>query len=343
MTADLEAIAEAVAIGRLSNAYAQSRLLHSAVELGVFDLLAKGPASEAQIREVLGLHPRLSEHFLDSLVALDLLSKADDGTYANSPAAQRLLVPGADGYMGDLCRVASQRHYPMWGKLTEALKDGEPKAGRTLGPDPFKKLYENPEMAKKFLAHMDSAHAMVGPQLAGLLDWSQYTSFVDVGGARGNLAAQIVREHAHLTGGVFELPAVEPVFDEHMENLGTKDRVRFHGGDFFADPMPETDVLIFGHVLHDWPADQAQELVERAFPVIRPGGALVIYDQMLDPAKPDLHSLLGSLNVALTTGGTEYTVDEYRTWVEKAGFRVAGFHNIVTIGNDVVLVAVKDR
>ncbi|WP_030373460.1 methyltransferase [Streptomyces rimosus] len=339
----MEAITEAVAIGRLSNAYAQSKLLHSAVELGVFTLLADGPASEAQIREGLGMHPRLSGHFLDSLVALELLSKADDGYYANTPAARRLLVPGGADYMGALCRVAAQRHYPMWGKLTEALRDGEPKATRRPGPEPFKDLYEDPERARTFLAHMDSAHTMVGPQLVELLDWRQYTSFIDVGGARGTLAAQIIREHPHLTGGVFELPSVEPIFDEHMEHLGTKESVHFHGGDFFVDPLPETDVLILGHILHDWPADKAQLLMERAFPAVRPSGALVVYDQMLDPREPDLHRLLGSLNVALTTGGTEYSQGQYRAWAEQAGFRVSDFHNITTIGNDVVMIAVKDR
>ncbi|MFI1367326.1 methyltransferase [Streptomyces griseochromogenes] len=342
MTADLEAIAEAVAIGRLSNAYAQSKLLHSAVELGVFEVLAAGPADERLLRSEIGLHPRLSGQFLDALVALGLLVKSD-GSYTNSTAAQRLLVSGGPDFMGDLCRVAAMRHYPMWGRLTEALRDGEPKSDRAVGPDPFKKLYENPELARKFLAHMDSAHAMVGPQLADLLDWKGYESFVDVGGARGNLAAQIVRAHPHLRGGVFELPAVETVFDEHMKHLGTDASVRFHGGDFFVDPLPEADVVIFGHVLHDWSADRAQTLIERAYPAVRPGGALVIYDQMLDVDHPDLHSLLGSFTVALTTGGTEYSTDEYRSWVEKAGFRVTGLHNIVTIGNDVVLIAVKDR
>ncbi|WP_433170044.1 methyltransferase [Actinoallomurus sp. CA-150999] len=332
---------EAVAIGRLSNAFAQAKLLHSAVELGVFELLANGPAGEVEIRQRLGLHPRLSRDFLDALVALELLTRSGEG-YANAPQAAAFLVPGGAYYLGDLCRTAAARHYAMWGRLSEALRDGEPKADRVGGPDAFKKVYQDPEAARRFLAHMDSAHALVGPQLAAALDWTRHGSFVDVGGARGNLAAQLAQAHPHLNGAVFELPQVEPVFDEHMARLGTADRVRFHGGDFFADPLPAADVVILGHVLHDWPADQARVLVERAHDAVTPGGLLLVYDQMLDPVRPDLPSLLGSLNVALTTGGSEYTVADCREWAEKAGFRVAETRRLTTIGNDMLLIAAKD-
>ena len=71
---------DGVATARLSTAYRQAKVLHSAVELGVFDLLAKGPAGEPQLREELGLHPRLARAFLDALVALGLLVVADGGT-----------------------------------------------------------------------------------------------------------------------------------------------------------------------------------------------------------------------------------------------------------------------
>ncbi|MFE7314477.1 methyltransferase [Streptomyces sp. NPDC057555] len=331
---------DAIAIGRLNTAYAQARILQSAVEIGLFDLLAEGAADRETIAGRLDLHPRLLPDFLRALVALGLIERSGD-SYANSPRAAAVLVPGTPYYLGASVRTAAARHYAMWGRLTEALRDGEAKAEHVGGPDAFARLYQNHDAARRFLAHMDSAHALVGPQLAQAVDWSRHKTFVDVGGARGHIAAALVAAHPHLTGGVFELPAVEPLFDEHMAQLGTADRLRFHAGDFFTDPLPAADVLVFGHVLHDWTADQRRFLLRRAFDALEPGGTVVVYDQMLDDTAPDLPAVLGSLNVALVTGGSEYPVQDCEDWLADAGFRVEHGRRIRTIGSDHVLVAVK--
>lgn len=339
MTTDSVPYADVIELGRLNTAYTRAKILHSAVEVGLFELLAESPADETGIAERLGLSPRLLPDFLRALVALGLLERTDDG-YVNAARAS-VLVPGTPYYLGASARAASARHYAMWGRLTEALRDGEPKAEQAAGPGAFERLYQNPEAARRFLAHMDSAHALVGPQLAEAVPWSRYGSFVDVGGARGHIAAALAAAHPHLAGGVFELPAVEPLFHEHMAELGMGHRIAFHAGDFFTDPLPAADVLVLGHVLHDWEPEQRQFLLTRAYEALAPGGAVVVYDQMLDDAEPDLASILGSLNVALVTGGSEYLVQDCRTWMEKAGFRVESGRRLRTIGSDYVLVAVK--
>ncbi|MEV6342327.1 methyltransferase [Actinoplanes sp. NPDC051851] len=332
---------DGLSTARLSTMYRQAKVLHSAVELGVFDALTDGPASEAQVRERLGLHPRFSRAFLDALTALGLLELAD-GQYANATVATEYLVEGGGTYLGGAVRTASRRHYQTWGRLTEALQDGLPKAPGRGGPNAFRDLYANLDDARNFLKHMDSINGFVGPALADSVDWSKYSSFTDVGGARGNIAAQIVRRAPHLRGAVFELPEIEPLFHEYMDQLGTADRIDFHGGDFFTDPLPGTDVLIFGHVLHDWSAEERQILLNRAYEALPSGGAVVVYDQMIDEAQPDLYSSLASLNVALMTAhGAEYPIEECRAMAEKAGFVVTSGHRIPTVGNDYVLLAEK--
>ncbi len=340
MGTDAAPYAETITIGRLNTAYAQSKILHSAVETGLFELLDEGPADLATIAGRLGLHPRLLPDFLRALVALDLVEYTGAG-YRNSAQAAACLLPGSPYYLGASVRAAAARHYAIWGKLTEALRDGEAKADNGAGPAAFERLYRNHDAARRFLAHMDSAHSLVGPQLAEAVDWKRYRTFVDVGGARGHIAAAVLDAHPHLSGGVFELPPVRPLFDEHMAQAGLTDRITFHAGDFFTDPLPAADVLVFGHVLHDWEAGQRQTLLEKAYEALAPGGAVVVYDQMLDDAAPELPAVLGSLQVALVTGGSEYPVAECRQGLEKAGFTIEHGRRIRTIGSDYVLVAVK--
>ena len=52
------------------------KTLLSAVELGVFTEMAKGPLDAEALRQRLGLHPRSARDFLDALVALGMRRKA---------------------------------------------------------------------------------------------------------------------------------------------------------------------------------------------------------------------------------------------------------------------------
>ncbi|MEU7742778.1 methyltransferase [Nonomuraea sp. NPDC049158] len=338
---------QAAVIGRareiieLNNAYTRSKVLHSAVELGVFTTLAEAPATETELRAALGLHPRLARDFLDALVGLGLLER-EDGRYHNSELAREHLVPGVAFFLGGVVARSASHHYRMWGRLTEALRDGKPKSEGLGGSNAFKEKYSDPNLIRQLLAHMDSYNSYTGVEIARTVDWSGYRDFVDAGGARGNVACQLVRRYPHLTGTVFELPPLEPYFEEHVRKHDLADQLSFAGGDFFSDPLPETDVVIIGHVLHDWPEQARAELLAKIFPSVRPGGCLLVYDQMLDDEHGDAHNSLASLNVRLVReGGSEYSAKECGQWAEKAGFTVREVIPLNTIAHDRLLVADK--
>ena len=59
-------------------AFWASKTLLSAVELGLFTRLAEKPATAADLRAALGLHPRAALDFFDALVALGFLQRAGD-------------------------------------------------------------------------------------------------------------------------------------------------------------------------------------------------------------------------------------------------------------------------
>jgi hypothetical protein len=113
----------------------------------------------------------------------------------------------------------------------------------------------------------------------------------------------------------------------------------FQPGDFFDDPLPATDALIFGHVLHDWSPQRREALVRRAFDAIRPGGLLIIYEAlldeqatsedrvdayggMLDKQPTAYEDATAKLDMLLFTeeGGSEYTEQECRLLLAEVGF-----------------------
>jgi 8-O-methyltransferase len=311
-------------INRIILSFCRSRLLISAVEVNLFTKLAEtGPQTEVTLRDDLDLHPRYARDFLDALVSLGLLDKADE-RYANGALADKFLDRNKPTFVGGFLELAANVQWTAWTRFTRALRTGEVQVNSPTdnGNELFRTFVEqDPDRVRRFMSAMDSHSTRVGKELAERVDWSGYTTFADLGGARGNLAANIVLGQPHLRGICFDRPPSKSFFDEHVAALGVADKVTFQAGDFFADDLPQVDVLVYGHVLHDWDTETRRTLIRRAYRALKPGGSLIIYDRMIDDALSDPDVLIFSLTVMLTSaGGSEYRVRECDQWLREAGF-----------------------
>jgi len=314
-----------------------SKTLLSAVELGVFTALAGAPQDLDSLRTQLGLHPRSASDFLDALVALRLLER-EGGVYRNAPAAELYLDRGRASYIGGLLEMANRRLYPFWGRLTEALQTGQPQNEACAGgQDLFDAIYRDPDTLKVFLAAMTGVSRPNAQALAAAFPWSDVTIFADIGCAQGGCTAVIARAHPHLQGIGFDLPPVGPIFEAFVRAEGVGDRVTFRAGSFFTDELPEAEVLIMGHILHDWDLLTKQMLLAKAYRALPSGGALIVYDAMIDDdRRENAFGLLMSLNMLIeTAGGFDYTGAQCTGWMQDAGFRevriqpLAGPHSMV--------------
>ncbi|MDF3299898.1 methyltransferase [Streptomyces tropicalis] len=321
---------------KLTIADCAAKVLHSAVALGVFGALADGPRDGAEVARTTGVHDRLAADFLDALAGLGLLERSG-GRYRNSALAQTYLVPDAPAYLGGFIELTNETLYGTWGRLTEALRTGEP---QHLDPDKggfVGDRHRDPAKMKRFLAGLDAYSDRMGEELAARVDWSRYTSFTDLGGARGNLAAVLVRSHPHLRATCFDLERTRPLFTEHVSGLGLTDRIDFAGGDFFTDPVPPSDAVVLGHILHGFDADRCRTLLRRVHDAVRPGGTVLVYDRMIDDDRSDPERLLSSLHMRLVSqDGSEYRVADCGDWLREAGFTdvtaepMLGTHTLVT-------------
>ncbi len=106
----------------------------------------------------------------------------------------------------------------------------------------------------------------------------------------------------HLTGVGFDLPEVAPVFEDYVVHSGVQDRLRFAAGDFFADDLPQADVVVMGHILHDWSLEEKQTLIRKAHEALPAGGALIVYESIIDDDRSEnAFGLLMSLNMLIET------------------------------------------
>jgi hypothetical protein len=315
MTSTAPDVSTPAGIIRLCNAFCDAKALLTAVELDLFTTLHPGPATEEEIKEKLALHGRGLGDFLNLLTALGLLEK-ENGRYRNAPGADRYLVTHLPEYVGGFMHRANNNLYPAWGRLTEALRTGKPTA-----EGDFEQVIANPKVLGQFIRMMDALTQVLGPQLIEAFEWSQFKTMLDVGGCRGNMASQIVKANPGLYGHVFDLPPMKPFFDEHMANLGLTDRLEFHGGNVFHDDLPSADLVVLGHILHDFDRDHRRRILHKAAAAVNPGGTLLVYDRMLDEDPRHVENLVISIDMLLVSdGGSEYPASEIREHAAEVGF-----------------------
>ena len=177
--------------------------------------------------------------------------------------------------------------------------------------------------------------------IAEKFPWRDYKTVVDVGGAQGGLLVQVCLAHSHLTGTNFDLPVVGAIFEEYAASHGLKDRLSFQPGNFFNEPLPPADVITMGHILHDWNLDEKRMLLDKAYQVLPEGGALIVFEALIDDERrQNAFGLLMSLNMLIETpGGFDYTGQDCSKWMGEVGFRETRVEHL--IGPDSMVVGIK--
>ncbi len=327
------------AIMQLGSAFWGSRTLLSAVELGLFSELARGPMNCDDLRTALGLHERSAHDFFDALVALGMLER-EEGLYSNTAETDLFLDAAKPSYVGGILEMFSARLYRNWADLTGALKTGM-SSNETEDDDPFDILYDSPDHLRQFLSAMTGISIGTARVAAEKFPRGDFSSFIDVGCAQGGFTAQVASRHPHLTGGGFDLPMVGPIFDEYMAQHDLSQRMTFHPGNFFEDPLPEADVIVMGHILHDWDLEQKRELVKKAYDALPTGGAFLVYEALIDnERRENAFGLLMSLNMLVETpGGFDFTGADCEGWMKEAGFSTTRVVHL--IGPDSMVMGTK--
>jgi len=328
------------AILQLGFAFWGSKTLLSAVELGLFTLLADGPLSVETVTSRLALHPRSVRDFLDALVALGQLERKD-GLYANTAAGALFLDRQKPTYIGGILEMANARLYPFWGALTEGLRTGNPQNEAKEGRDLFDEIYRSPAILAEFLRAMSGISLAAANAISTKFSWANHKSFADIGAAQGAFPVTLAQAHPHLAGIGFDLPVVRQHFETYVAQRGLSKRISFHAGDFFADSLPAADVLIMGHILHDWGLEKKRMLIRKAYEALPHGGALIVYDSVIDDERrKNAFGLLMSLNMLIETReGFDFTGADCMGWLREAGFVETRVEPLV--GPDSMVIGIK--
>jgi SAM-dependent methyltransferase len=310
----------------LMDGYITSAALNSALELGLFWLLAPRPLDTPSVAQALEIPVGRCQYWLQLLVTMGLLDRGSDG-YAPSAAARAAIIDGCSQDTWALLAQDARDRFPA--VLDLALHIHEPgSVWATQGlapPDYFAQMVKSPERARRFTHMLYELHLPLAEALAESLDLTGVDRLMDLGGGSGVMSLALLRPNPHLTAVVVDMANVCAAGREIVRDLapeGTmEERISYHAADFFHDELPSG----FEMILECDVGSYSEALLRKLWTALNPGGRLVIVDHFapargVAPATSPypLWAFLGSLD---RPDASRPTAAEIKTRLEQTGFR----------------------
>ncbi|XP_032621360.1 acetylserotonin O-methyltransferase-like isoform X2 [Chelonoidis abingdonii] len=271
-----------------NNGFLVSKIMFTACELGVFDLLLKseGSLSSDAIAERLGTSISGMERLLDACVGLKLLEvemKSEGAFYRNTELSNLYLTKSSPKSQYHNLMYYSKTVYLCWHYLTDAVRDGKNQYERAFGvssKDLFGALYRSEEEMIQFMYGLNAIWSICGRDVIAAFDLSPFTVIYDLGGCAGGLAQECISLYPKSTVTIYDLPKVVQVAKERFVPPEER-QITFHEG----------------------------------------GGVLLVETLLNEDKTGPLEAQLYSMNMLVQAEGKERTPTEYSKLLAAAGFR----------------------
>lgn len=298
----------------LSTAYWASRCLHVVADAGIADALGDEPETAAALAAKTGTNADALHRILRALVNHGVFTLRD-GRFAHN-AASRLLRSDEPASMRALARMMGlDVHWDVYRNTAYSLKTGRSAADEAVPGGLFARLREYPEEGRIFNeAMVGKSFGQIGPVLAAY-DFSGFGTIGDIGGGLGHLLAAILDSAPAAEGVLFDLPEVVAQARQHP-------RMTAVGGDFFKDPIPSCDAYVMMTVIHDWSDEDSIAILKNLRAAAPPKAKLLLIEAIIDESETGAFAMDLDIEMLVFASGRERTEPQWRTLLEKAGFRL---------------------
>ncbi len=241
---------------QMARGYVVSRIIYAAAKIGLADQLADSPKSAEEIAGHLGAHPPSLHRLMRALASLGILTERGEQRYALTSLGATLTTGAPGSAKSSVLTFCSPYFQNALDHIVYSIQTGKTGFEKAHGIPLFDYLALHPEEASLFNEAMAGANSLEPPAVAAAYDFSVFKTIIDVGGATGNLLAEILTRHARPRGVLFDRPHIVADAPALLKTKGLSDRVRIEAGDFFKTVPEGGDAYVLSHVIHDWSEDQ---------------------------------------------------------------------------------------
>ena len=307
---------------QLATAYWVSRAVYAVAQLGIADLLKDQPRDANDLAAATGTYAPALHRVLRSLASVGLFKTDEQGRFSLTPLGATLQSDAPDAARSTVIYLAGDWWWAAWGETLHAVRTGGTGLEKALGLSAYEYLAQHPDQATHFNAAMIGFHGDEPAAIVEAYDFSTARTVVDVGGGSGNLLGTILLANPSLRGVLLDRPQVVSEAEHNLWVAGVAGRCHVVGGDFLEAVPDGGDLYIVSHCIHNWSEEDCLKILASCRRAMTEDGRLLIVEAVVRPGdEPDPAKIL-DLAMLLIPGGQERTEEEYRTLLEKAGFRL---------------------
>jgi SAM-dependent methyltransferase len=311
---------------RLVNSGPMTQALCVAAELHIPDLLTAGPKHTEVLAEATSTHAPSLHRLMRALTTLDICVEREDGSFGLT-ATGSVLCADAPNSLRCWTILCGKYLWPSAGDLFHSIRTGETARQRVGQPSRFKFLEGDKDAAAIFDRAMAEISRLVAGEVLSYCSFDGMQRVVDVGGGSGGLLAAVLKAHPKLHGVLFDLPHVIQGAVADLTNMLPAERCEYVAGNFFDSIPMGGDAYLLKAVLHDWDDEQSAAILRNCRRAIPSNGRLLLIERAVPErfeGNPIHHAIARmDLHMLVEFGGRERTEAEFRSLLERTGFKLS--------------------
>ncbi len=317
------------------------RVVNSALDLGLFDVLAQRPLTVGELSERTGTNERGMGILLAALESFGYV-QTTGSRYANTPLTAKWLLSSSPSHLADFLVWWQKLVFEFWDEyFEETIRNGRPPL--TI----YEWLESQPDGWKVAQAGFEATAQLVLDDVIARIDFPAGAKrILDVGGGHGLYSIQLCRRHPEVTAAIFDLPVALKRARENSRASHMNDRVSLLPGDYREDDLGNGyDVALVYNIIHAHRPEENIQLLKKVAAALTPNGRVVILDQMGDrafgPVTRAVNSLI-ALAYFILLGGQTYTYREVEGWLHEAGFALLSRKSLLKAPGTIMIIAVRE-
>ena len=299
-----------------------SSAISAAAHFAIADHLESGPKSPKELASLTGTQERPLYRLLRANASVGVFVEREDGTFAQTPLSEPLRSNAKPCVRNMAMMLTDEFHVRAWEQLPWCVETGKPAAYKLYGTWMFDWMSQHPEKTGHFNQAMTDMSSGDSAAIVQSYDFSRFEHIVDVAGGYGTLLAAILDQAPKLQGTLVEMPHVVEGAKKAgiLERFGN--RSTMIAGSMFEDIPAGADAYIMKYIIHDWYDAECIKLLSQCRKGIRPGGRLLVVDQVVPAGNDPAISKIVDLEMLVLPGGMERTEKQFRELFAASGFRL---------------------
>jgi hypothetical protein len=308
-------------LGQMSRFYVLSRAIHTVAQLGLANRVGDAPVAVADLAKLESVNEAFLARLMRYLAAYEIFEETSPGHF-RATEMSRLMRDDHPRSLAPVMRMVSTEWWNAAGQLPEIIRSGRSGMELLFGESFFEFLARHPPRQQEFDRGMSRFSEMDDAVLARTYDFSDATMVADLAGGKGNFLREILRQHPHVQGILFERPVALSGTDL-LDPFVLEGRASLVPGNLFETLPGPADVYMLKGTLHDFSDEDVVTILSNCARNMTDGDRLLVVEQLLPSDRAPHPNRTMDMVMMFLLGGAQRTEEQWRDLLQRSGLRLA--------------------